>query len=899
MRGLALLLFSFFAMHELSATHLRGGTLTWQPTTNPNEVEFRLVVAFDPDGVGVPSVFAVGSVVSGSYLKLHFGDGIYENISLVVTSINSADGYYVTEATVTHTYSAPGNFNAHFRLVYRIPGIQNIVESNNRVFRLETTVNVGAGNSPPVSTFRPFIKLSVDLVDATFLIPFVDPDGDPVAIRPATNPECTESSNIYYVLPSGLTIDQSGFGTFNTTGLTVGDLYSVILALEDLDAAGNVISKTMTDFFIQIVEPSSPPTFIAPTPPAGQTYVVAPGQPLSVSFAADDPNLPGTTGGDVVLSATGVPLGSVFGPSNPTTPGNPVSATFTWTPLPTDVGSYVMLIAATDGAGGQVTTSITINVSTEPVFSVPGPYNLICLEPGDPLSQVFTAADVNPLESILLTASLGAIPPPTVPTPPLTPGGGFPFQTTFPASLSFSPGLPTSANPVSTTYTGIVTAADWGIYPLQLVAEDQENKTDEVDYFLSINQPPAFTSAAPVSPVIAQVGIPFSLTFSGSDPDAAYGDAVGFADAAKPYVSIPSWATLTDNGDGTATLSGTPGVANAGTTTAIQIELHDRITHFQHQHCGWQFQNFSIEVCDPTLINCAAGNFSFGTSEDGVIAPANCVFTNDQAGATFIPEVSIVDNCPDYTIRYDLTGATVLADLSSLNAISFEPGTTTVTVSARDMTGATMATTCAFDVIITDDEVPTINCNPTTVQLDNLGMGSITVNDISNGAMDNCGVASVTASSLSFGCGDLGTNTVTVTVTDVNGNTSNCSTPVNVVENPAPPAAVGPLLWTGSASGEWQNPCNWQPYGVPAAQAAVNVPGGTPHGPVLTASQTYAVQSLTLQTQGSLTVPAGSSLTVGGTLLIDAAALTNEGILTPGSTSLQNGGTLTNRGRVE
>ena len=111
-----------------------------------------------------------------------------------------------------------------------------------------------------------------------------------------------------------------------------------------------------------------------------------------------------------------------------------------------------------------------------------------------------------------------------------------------------------------------------------------------------------------------------------------------------------------------------------------------------------------------------------------------------------------------------------------------------------------------------------------------------------------------------------------------------------------PNAAV---TWMGAASTNWQNGCNWEGRGIPGASNSVTIPGGTPNAPVLQANTTYATQDLTLESGVQLTLPAGSSFDIGGTLLLDGAALTNEGTLAPGATMLQNGGALTNRGRVE
>ena len=128
---------------------------------------------------------------------------------------------------------------------------------------------------------------------------------------------------------------------------------------------------------------------------------------------------------------------------------------------------------------------------------------------------------------------------------------------------------------------------------------------------------------------------------------------------------------------------------------------------------------------------------------------------------------------------------TQTAGLSS--GSTFPIGTTTNTFLVTDPSGNTA--TCSFDVTVTDNEPPVANCvAPFTLQLDATGNASITPADIDNGSTDNCGIASLAVSPSTFTCADVGPNTVTLTVTDVNGNSSTCTTVVTVEDNVAPTA---------------------------------------------------------------------------------------------------------------
>lgn len=84
--------------------------------------------------------------------------------------------------------------------------------------------------------------------------------------------------------------------------------------------------------------------------------------------------------------------------------------------------------------------------------------------------------------------------------------------------------------------------------------------------------------------------------------------------------------------------------------------------------------------------------------------------------------------------------------------------------------------------------IPSImaNCQPLTVFLDEQGVATITPEQINNASSSSCPIDSMTLDISQFSCDDLGTNTVTLTVTDLNGNSSECETIVTVNDSFAP-----------------------------------------------------------------------------------------------------------------
>ncbi len=95
---------------------------------------------------------------------------------------------------------------------------------------------------------------------------------------------------------------------------------------------------------------------------------------------------------------------------------------------------------------------------------------------------------------------------------------------------------------------------------------------------------------------------------------------------------------------------------------------------------------------------------------------------------------------------------------------------------------------CTAVVTVNDVIGPTVICQNFTVQLDALGQAVILPSDIDNGSKDTCGIANLDLNITSFDCTDVGTNAVTLTVTDNGGNTASCTAVVTVVSNFTPTA---------------------------------------------------------------------------------------------------------------
>ncbi|WP_166667461.1 HYR domain-containing protein, partial [Meridianimaribacter flavus] len=178
-----------------------------------------------------------------------------------------------------------------------------------------------------------------------------------------------------------------------------------------------------------------------------------------------------------------------------------------------------------------------------------------------------------------------------------------------------------------------------------------------------------------------------------------------------------------------------------------------------------QTQNVVIDdVTNPT-INC----------------PGNITTTNDTGLCSAIVTYAAPsgsDNCGSVTI-------TQTAGLPSGSA--FPVGTTTNTFEIEDTAGNT--TSCSFTVTVNDNENPTIACpSDITVDADN-NCEATSVTLISPTVNDNCSIDTITNNApATF---PLGNTTVTWTVTDLAGNSSQC-TQIITVNDVTPPTITCP-----------------------------------------------------------------------------------------------------------
>ena len=116
-------------------------------------------------------------------------------------------------------------------------------------------------------------------------------------------------------------------------------------------------------------------------------------------------------------------------------------------------------------------------------------------------------------------------------------------------------------------------------------------------------------------------------------------------------------------------------------------------------------------------------------------------------------------------------------------------GENIVVLTVTDING--LSSTCSATVTITDPNhfccaPPDAICQSATVQLDGSGTATISPAAVDNGSTYECGLLSMTVSPNTVNCSNIGTITVTLTVTDVNNASDQCTAMVTVQDNVAP-----------------------------------------------------------------------------------------------------------------
>lgn len=214
--------------------------------------------------------------------------------------------------------------------------------------------------------------------------------------------------------------------------------------------------------------------------------------------------------------------------------------------------------------------------------------------------------------------------------------------------------------------------------------------------------------------------------------------------------------------------------------------------------------------CD--ILNIRLSQYVFNCSHVGVNSVSMFVTDVNGNSDTCSANVRVLDtlnpivNCQSITVYLDALGNAAIdssdidngsvdncgistISLSQTNFNCSHAGTNLVSMVVTDVNGN--IDSCLATVTVVDSILPTVRCMDTIIYLDSAGNFTIDSTFVNNNSVDNCGINTIKLSQYNFGCSDVGTVNVTMTVEDMNGNVDSCISVVTVVDTIIPTVFAG------------------------------------------------------------------------------------------------------------
>jgi streptogramin lyase len=326
--------------------------------------------------------------------------------------------------------------------------------------------------------------------------------GDTMNFTVSTTGSPTPAVTESGALPSGVTFTDNTDGTASLAGtLQAGSAGTYPITI----TASNGPSSSVTQNFTLTVTPAAP-VFTSST-----SYSVGMRQPASFTVT--------TTGTPTAaLTESGaLPTGLNFVDNGDGT------ASFTGQAAAGTNGTYPATITATNGSTSPTTQNFTLTVTTATSAPAITSSNSATVSFGQPYSFTFTTSGY--------------------PAPTVKKSG------TLPAGLTYVDNGDGTA-----TLSGTPTGAANGLYTLNITAKNTVASTTQ-SFSLAVTKAPVFKSISAGS-LISTVGSAYSTTVTAT----TYGPTV-----VTETGTLPAGISFVDNGNGTATLTGTPSTGAGGT----------------------------------------------------------------------------------------------------------------------------------------------------------------------------------------------------------------------------------------------------------------------------------------------------------------------------------------------
>ncbi|MFC2110042.1 FG-GAP-like repeat-containing protein [Bacteroidota bacterium] len=246
--------------------------------------------------------------------------------------------------------------------------------------------------------------------------------------------------------------------------------------------------------------------------------------------------------------------------------------------------------------------------------------------------------------------------------------------------------------------------------------------------------------------------------------------------------------TFTGATTGSGSGIGSGSTFNLGTTT---------VTINAQNACGDVSKSFDVIVSDITPPTVVVNDFAIELDASGSATITADDIDNGSTDACGIASISL--------------------DKDAFDCSNVGANEVVLTVTDNNGNSATASST----VTVSDNIAPTVITQNFTIALAN-GEATITPSDIDGGSFDNCEIASMELSRDYFECGDKGDHTVTLTVTDVNGNSASSDATVTI-EGVIPTISIDNFT---AVSGQTGNTV-YLGYGPSEIELVTNANGGS------------------------------------------------------------------------
>ncbi|HEX7060732.1 MAG TPA: putative Ig domain-containing protein [Woeseiaceae bacterium] len=337
-----------------SASHFRGGSITWQTADldddgQQNDVVITVKTAWRADAINpVPSL--------GSTPVLPNGLTLISETQIFVGGADASTADYALQTTLLEARDLDPN--TRYLVVYSGSArISNLVNNANGIWKIQSTIYLNDGNLAPKIDLPIIFQVpqfqsdgTTPLTSWTYDIGSTDPNADKLRYRLANLDELGGGTSTN---PTGLSINpNTGLLTWSGSGSLPSGLYSGGIVAEDVDPAGNPKSKSHVDFILDL----RPTAAIAFTPSASipETHNVRVEKGTTYPFSIDGTAIETQSLGDVQGALT-----------------EPSEGNFVFDPGPLgsglDPGTYPITFEIFDTTGTHSNGYLTLN------FIVPDP----------------------------------------------------------------------------------------------------------------------------------------------------------------------------------------------------------------------------------------------------------------------------------------------------------------------------------------------------------------------------------------------------------------------------------------------------------------------------------------------------------------------------------------------